>query len=94
MTCRHLVDQICRCPESRAFNVRLVGNICARCPQYDGPIRGFGDVVHAVTKVAGIKACGGCQQRRDALNRALPSQVGVVGVEVGDGSVPENPQGS
>lgn len=54
---------------------------CARCEDYAGPMRGLGDAVHAVTKVTGIsaavkavggKACGGCAERRAALNAALP----------------------
>jgi hypothetical protein len=35
-------------------------------------IRGLGDVVAAVTKTVGIRPCGGCQKRREALNRAVP----------------------
>lgn len=36
------------------------------------PITGLGDVVAAVTKAVGIKPCGGCQKRRERLNRAFP----------------------
>jgi len=32
---------------------------------------GLGDVVKRVTSAAGIPACGGCQRRAEALNRAL-----------------------
>jgi pantoate kinase len=35
-------------------------------------ITGLGDVVAAATKAIGIKPCGGCQQRREALNKLLP----------------------
>ena len=35
-------------------------------------INGLGDVVAAATKAIGIKPCGGCQQRREALNKLLP----------------------
>ena len=53
---------------------------CARCEDYDGPMRGLGDAVHAVTKITGIaaavKAVGGkncgCQERRAALNESVP----------------------
>ena len=38
----------------------------------DGKWRGLGDVVAAATKAVGIKPCGGCQKRREALNRAVP----------------------
>lgn len=35
-------------------------------------INGLGDVVAAATKAIGIKPCGGCQQRREALNKIVP----------------------
>lgn len=35
-------------------------------------INGLGDVVAAATKAIGIKPCGGCQQRREALNKMVP----------------------
>lgn len=31
-------------------------------------VRGLGDAVAAVTNAAGIKPCGGCKQRQEALN--------------------------
>jgi len=33
---------------------------------------GLGDAVAAATKAVGVKPCGGCQRRREALNRATP----------------------
>lgn len=36
------------------------------CPASDG----LGERVAAFTKSIGIKPCGGCQKRREALNRA------------------------
>jgi pantoate kinase len=33
---------------------------------------GLGDVVSKVTHALGIRECGGCKQRRDVLNRAVP----------------------
>ncbi len=39
--------------------------------EVDG-INGLGDVVAAATKAIGIKPCGGCQQRREALNKIVP----------------------
>lgn len=35
-------------------------------------INGLGDVVAAATKAVGIQPCGGCQRRREALNKMLP----------------------
>lgn len=35
-------------------------------------INGLGDVVAAATKAIGIKPCGACQQRREALNKIVP----------------------
>ena len=35
-------------------------------------IRGLGDVVHKVTSRLGIRECGGCKKRREALNKAVP----------------------
>jgi hypothetical protein len=32
---------------------------------------GFGDVVKRATSAVGIRPCGGCQRRADALNRWL-----------------------
>jgi hypothetical protein len=33
---------------------------------------GLGDAVAAATKAVGVKPCGGCQRRQEALNRATP----------------------
>jgi hypothetical protein len=33
---------------------------------------GLGDVVKRVTHVVGIRPCGGCERRAEALNRAFP----------------------
>lgn len=35
-------------------------------------IRGLGDVISKVTKAVGIRECGGCKKRREALNRMVP----------------------
>jgi hypothetical protein len=35
-------------------------------------MRGLGDAVARVTKAVGIKPCGGCQKRRELLNKAFP----------------------
>ena len=46
----------------------------AQAPQEpeEGPVRGLGDVVARVTKAVGIKPCGPCQKRREALYRLVP----------------------
>jgi hypothetical protein len=36
------------------------------------PPRGFGDTVAAITTVVGIKPCGGCKARQEALNKLFP----------------------
>jgi hypothetical protein len=40
------------------------------------PWQGFGDVVASATRVLGIPHCGGCEQRRQWLNRVLPFRRG------------------
>jgi hypothetical protein len=35
-------------------------------------MRGLGDAVAKVTKTLGIKECGGCKKRREALNKLVP----------------------
>lgn len=39
-------------------------------PKLKKPI-GLGDVVAGATKSVGIKPCGGCKKRQEALNRAV-----------------------
>ena len=46
--------------------------VCSVCPKYAGPVRGLGDVVATVTKAVGMRPCGGCGKRRQALNRIVP----------------------
>jgi hypothetical protein len=36
------------------------------------PVRGLGDVVAKVTSAVGIKPCGPCKRRQEALNKLLP----------------------
>ena len=52
-------------------------------------IRGLGDVVAKVTKAVGIKPCGPCQKRREALNRMVPFN----GKPPADASLPEGTAG-
>jgi hypothetical protein len=35
-------------------------------------MQGLGDAVAKVTKTLGIKECGGCKKRREALNKMVP----------------------
>lgn len=52
---------------------------CETCPQYRGPVRGLGDLVHKVAEATGVarvvkavtKGDCGCHGRRVALNRRL-----------------------
>jgi hypothetical protein len=51
--------------------------VCLRCDSYEGPDRGLGDTAHRVIRSVGLdrvvpKGCGGCSQRRAALNRIVP----------------------
>lgn len=41
-------------------------------PEDSERIRGLGDAVAHATKLIGIKPCGGCQRRRELLNRLVP----------------------
>lgn len=41
-------------------------------PDAPTPPRGLGDVVANLTKAVGVKPCGGCQKRQEALNRLVP----------------------
>gem|GEM_PF-3352779 len=40
------------------------------CPK--APSRGLGDTIAKVTKVVGIKPCGGCRKRQKKLNEMFP----------------------
>jgi hypothetical protein len=42
---------------------------CTTCTEYSGPDRGLGDTVKRATSALGIKTCGGCQARRERMNR-------------------------
>jgi len=42
---------------------------CESCTEYAGPDRGLGDKIKNVTASFGIKPCGSCQRRREAMNR-------------------------
>jgi deoxyribose-phosphate aldolase len=49
------------------------------CPFGVGPVgakvaqsKGLGDTIAKITKAVGIKPCGGCAERQEALNALLP----------------------
>tara|TARA_R110002012_G_scaffold30807_5_gene92798 strand:+ start:211 stop:492 length:282 start_codon:yes stop_codon:yes gene_type:complete len=42
---------------------------CTSCKEYKGKDRGLGDTVKRIASAAGVKPCGGCQKRREALNK-------------------------
>tara|TARA_R100001463_G_scaffold94597_1_gene149148 strand:+ start:349 stop:618 length:270 start_codon:yes stop_codon:yes gene_type:complete len=42
---------------------------CANCTHYEGRDRGLGDTIKRATTAVGIKPCGGCQKRREQLNK-------------------------
>lgn len=73
MNCLHLEGHRCRL--GLHGGVPSAG-VCAVCQSYDGPLRGLGDVVDVATSLLRIKQivgdCGGCAERRAALNAALP----------------------
>ena len=76
VTCTHHNGRGC---SLGLFGGRPSAGVCARCDRYDGPVRGLGDVVEAVTKAtdikrmvqATVKGCN-CGERRARLNRAVP----------------------
>ena len=81
MTCRHHDGRGC---SLGLFGGRPSPGVCAGCEHYDGPARGLGDRVAAVTRATGIAAVAGalervtgrpcgCARRRAALNAAFPS---------------------
>jgi hypothetical protein len=73
VTCIHLKLRQCTCAKAPTFNRAVPPMVCAQCKHYEGPVRGAGDVVHAVTTATGIARvvgpCGGCAERRVALNK-------------------------
>lgn len=56
-------DGMFYCPNCGTTKARLTKR---NCPASDA----LGERVAAITKAVGIKPCGGCQKRREALNRA------------------------
>jgi hypothetical protein len=70
VTCVHAIGGVCH--NAKLPRVQVTVQACATCPHYRGPSRGLGDTVATVTKAVGIRPCGGCQKRREALNAAFP----------------------
>jgi hypothetical protein len=73
MTCIHLKVRMCTCARAPTFNRAVPSIVCNQCAHYEGPARGAGDIVHAVTTATGIArvvgSCGACAERRVALNK-------------------------
>lgn len=78
LSCAHMHEKEC----THALALPLYGafpsaGICNQCKHYEGPVRGAGDVVHAVTTATGIArvvgSCGACAERRVALNKQSKS---------------------
>lgn len=69
--CRHSEvadsgDRVC----SRGIcNLPVLIDCCENCVGYEGKDRGLGDTIKRATNALGIKTCGKCQQRREALNK-------------------------
>lgn len=85
MSCKSLKSGCCIDPRTPwAPDLQIAPGICAQCEHYEGPARGLGDRVAAVTRATGIaaatrvvsrltgKPCG-CAQRRAKLNAAFPT---------------------
>lgn len=81
MTCRHHDGRGCALG---LYGGRPSPGVCAGCEHYEGPARGLGDRVAAVTRATGIAAAArvvarvagkpcGCAQRRARLNAAFPT---------------------
>lgn len=56
--------------EYRSTIVRAVK--CYACGVIVNPSRGLGDTIHKITTALHIPHCGGCEQRREALNKIVP----------------------
>lgn len=85
--CRYLVATDspdlfnCTCPVQPAehchpfVKLELPVVYCPECPcrsPAKQKSRGLGDTVAKITKAVGIKTCGGCEKRREKLNRLVP----------------------
>lgn len=71
--------QRCRNPSLKSWRLSQTGKEEFDCPfglpmsgSAKPNMRGLGDVVAAVTSAVGIKPCGGCKRRQEALNGLVP----------------------
>ena len=76
MKCDFLQLAVCTNPDAPTNGQHVAPIICRSCKHYEGLSRGFGDTVHKALEATGVhrivKPCGGCQKRREALNRLVP----------------------
>lgn len=79
--CDHMAAGAC---SLGLFGGRPSEGVCSRCPKYEGPARGAGDVIHSALDAIGIVKvmefvfdgnCG-CERRRAALNAMMPRKEG------------------
>ncbi len=81
--CRHTLqndDGITECGIGLC-QLPVLMECCVECPDYEGRDRGLGDTIARATKMAGIKTCGGCQKRREALNKMTGKLYDKIGKE-------------
>ena len=73
MRCKYHHDRRCTLGK---FGAAPSLGVCSVCPDYAGPARGLGDVVHTlarpVARVLRLEGCAGCQKRREKLNQIAP----------------------
>jgi hypothetical protein len=50
----------------------LVPRVVSSSESAQIPMDGLGDVIARMTRAVGIKPCGGCKQRQEALNKLVP----------------------
>lgn len=70
--CRHSKVEA---DESRVCGIGLCDlpvllDCCETCPKYEGKDRGLGDSIKRLADAVGVKTCGKCQKRREAMNKA------------------------
>lgn len=63
---------VCRA-QNEGYTDRCVscGDVRPLCLK-DPRAKGLGDTIYAVTQSIGLTHCGGCQKRREALNKLVP----------------------
>lgn len=74
VSCSSLRGDRCDNEAAASFGHVVLPAVCGKCRLYDGPARGLGDRIATVAKAVGVKPCGGCQKRREALNAAFPAK--------------------